>query len=262
VVTVPGGIEIRRFDGGGESFTFTAEGRAVQSETEDGSRLSLTLESSDIGATLADVGYAAAMTGESGRFEMDLNWQGGLRTAVLSTMEGTASLEFKKGTLSAVDTGAGRIFGLLSLQALPRRLTLDFSDVFGGGLMYDEITGDFDIYGGDAYTTNLVLRGPTVDMGVVGRIGLVDRDYDQMAVISADMGAAVPVAGAVVAGPIIGAALWVLSEALKNPVRTQITYKITGPWQDPVVEKVAGGTPPPEPKPPPAKPGPTDEGSR
>jgi len=104
VVTVPGGIEIRRFDGGGESFTFTAEGRAVQSETEDGSRLSLTLESSDIGATLADVGYAAAMTGESGRFEMDLNWQGGLRTAVLSTMEGTASLEFKKGTLSAVET--------------------------------------------------------------------------------------------------------------------------------------------------------------
>ncbi len=259
VATIPGGVEIRRFEGGGESFRFHAEGRAVQSDEEDSSRLRLELESTDIGATLADVGYTAAMTGESGRFEMDVNWQGGLRTGVLSTMEGTASLEFRKGTLAAVDTGAGRIFGLLSLQALPRRLTLDFSDVFGGGLMYDEIKGNFDIYGGDAYTTNLVLRGPTVDMGVVGRIGLADRDYDQMAVISADLGAAVPVAGAVVAGPIVGAALWVLSEALKNPVRTQITYKIQGPWQNPTVEKVAGGTPPPEPKPPPAKPQPTEE---
>jgi uncharacterized protein (TIGR02099 family) len=262
VVTVPGGIEIKRFDGGGETFSFQATGRAVQSDAEDRSGLRLKLESTDIGATLADMGFAAAMTGESGRFDIDVNWEGGLGASVLATMEGTAGLDLKKGTLSAVDTGAGRIFGLLSLQALPRRLTLDFSDVFSGGLMYDEITGDFKIYGGDAYTTNLVLRGPTVDMGVVGRIGLVDRDYDQMAVISADLGAAVPVAGAVVAGPIVGAALWVLSEALKNPVRTQITYKITGPWQDPAVEKVAGGTPPPEPRPQPAKPGKTGEGGQ
>ena len=53
----------------------------------------------------------------------------------------------------------------------------------------------------------------------------------------------------------MGAALWVLSEALRNPVRTQVTYKIQGPWENPTVERVAGGTPPPEPKPPPAKSG-------
>lgn len=245
VVSVPGGFEIARFDGGGKTFRFMGHGRAVASETEDLSEFHLELSSSDLAATLDSAGYAPAMTGESGRFAIDLAWPGGLRSDMLTVMEGSASLEFKDGRLTTVGTGAGRIFGLLSLQALPRRLTLDFSDVFSGGLPYDEIKGDFEIAGGDAYTTNLVLRGPTVDMGVVGRIGLASRDYDQTAVVSADLGAAVPVAGAIAGGPIVGAALWVLSEALKNPLRTQLTYRITGPWEEPQVERVASGTRPP-----------------
>ncbi len=242
VRSVPGGIEVARFDGGGETYRFNGSGRSVQTGDEDESRFRLELSSTDIEATAASVGYAPVMSGKSGRFEIEVAWQGGLRSDLLTAMAGSASLAFDDGRLTTVSTGAGRIFGLLSLQALPRRLMLDFSDIGGSGLPYDEIRGDFEIVGGDAYTTNLVLRGPSIDMGVVGRIGLAAQDYDQVAVVSADLGAAVPMAGAIAGGPIVGAALWVLSEALRNPLRSQFTYRITGPWEEPQVERVSRRT--------------------
>ncbi|MEJ2514172.1 MAG: YhdP family protein [Gammaproteobacteria bacterium] len=249
VRSLPGGFEVARFDGGGETYKFTGKGRSVQTPEEDETDFSLTLSSTDIEATAATVGYAPVMSGESGLFEARASWKGGLRSDFLTAMRGSARLAFDEGRLTTVSTGAGRIFGLLSLQALPRRLMLDFSDLAGGGLPYDEIRGDFEIVGGDAYTTNLVLRGPSIDMGVVGLIGLADQDYDQVAVVSADLGAAVPMAGALAGGPIVGAALWVLSEALRNPLRSQFTYRVTGPWDDPVVERVSGreARPPPGP---------------
>jgi uncharacterized protein YhdP len=75
-------------------------------------------------------------------------------------------------------------------------------------------------------------------MGVVGRAGLVARDYDQTAVIAADLGRTLPVAGTVVGGPVVGAALFILSELLRKPFEAQLTYRITGPWEDPVIERV------------------------
>jgi uncharacterized protein YhdP len=85
------------------------------------------------------------------------------------------------------------------------------------------------------------MRGPAVDMVVVGRTGLVARDYDQTAVIGADFGRALPVAGAVVGGPAVGAALFLLSEMLRKPFQAQITYRLTGPWDNPVIERLSAG---------------------
>jgi uncharacterized protein YhdP len=72
------------------------------------------------------------------------------------------------------------VFGLLSLQTLPRRLTLDFSDVFKKGLTFDRIKGSFLLERGDAYTTNLYLDGPAARIDISGRTGLAVNDYDQL----------------------------------------------------------------------------------
>ncbi len=242
------GFELVGLEGMGDGFLLQAQGRSRLSDTVDESSLTLELQSDDVGQALEFMGFRRGMDAREGRFEASVEWQGGLRTDWLSAIEGTARIDIRDGTLVGVEPGAGRVFGLLSIQALPRRLALDFKDVFGEGTAFDRITGDFRIEGGDAYTENLVMRGPAADMGVVGRAGLVARDYDQTAVIAADLGRTLPVAGTVVGGPVVGAALFILSELLRKPFEAQLTYRITGPWEDPVIERLgaqAPDTPPP-----------------
>ncbi|MDX1444082.1 MAG: AsmA-like C-terminal region-containing protein, partial [Gammaproteobacteria bacterium] len=54
------------------------------------------------------------------------------------------------------------------------------------------------------------------------------------------VGATIPVAGYLAAGPTVGAALLLASQILKTPLSdiTQVKYKITGSWEDPVIEEV------------------------
>jgi uncharacterized protein YhdP len=250
------GIELIGLEAIGRGFILQAEGRSRLSDSIDESRLGIRVSSDHVGQTLEFTGFRRSMEAREGRFEADVSWRGGLRSDWLAVMEGEGSIVIRDGKLVGVEPGAGRVFGLLSIQALPRRLALDFKDVFGEGTSFDRITGDFRFANGHALTDNLLMRGPAADMVVVGRTGLVARDYDQTAVIAADLGRTLPVAGAVVAGPAVGAALYLLSEMLRKPFQAQVTYRMTGPWENPVIEKLAAGSTAPRSEPPEAMPGP------
>jgi uncharacterized protein YhdP len=130
------------------------------------------------------------------------------------------------------------MFGLMSVVALPRRLSLDFRDVLDKGFLFDEITGTFHVTDGDAFTCDLSLKGPAADIGIVGRAGLVHQDYDQAALVSANVGNTLPVVGAVVAGPQVAAALLIFSQIFKKPLQEmgQVYYAIKGSWDHPDVD--------------------------
>jgi len=85
------------------------------------------------------------------------------------------------------------------------------------------------------------MEGRAADIGIIGSIDLVQRQYDQTAVVSAQLGNTLPLVGAIAAGPIIGGGLFILKEILKQPLREagQVQYRITGPWENPVVAKVS-----------------------
>ena len=63
------------------------------------------------------------------------------------------------GQFLKVDPGVAKLLGVMSLQSLPRRLVLDFRDVFQEGFAFDNITGDVKIAQGMASTNNLRMRG-------------------------------------------------------------------------------------------------------
>ena len=171
---------------------------------------------------------------------LDVSWSGGPSEKMLETLDGEVKVRIGAGRLEEVRPGAGRVFGLLSVAALPRRLALDFRDVFGKGFAFDKIQGTFTLIDGNTYTCDLSLESPAADIGIVGRAGLVTRDYEQSAVVSASFGNALPVAGALVAGPQVAAALLIFSQIFKKPLQeaTQIYYGIGGTFDEPDIETI------------------------
>jgi uncharacterized protein (TIGR02099 family) len=219
-----------------------AEANGAWLLTPEGEKSSLALKivSSDVGATLKTLNYSPFVEARRGEVRADLNWNGGFDGNILAHASGSLTVSGEGGQLSTLQPGAGRVLGLFSVAALPRRLALDFSDLTEKGLSFDTVHGDFDMREGNAYTTNLTLRGPAAEIGIAGRTGLGSHDYDQTAIVTGNLGASLPVAGMLAGGPVIGAAALLFSQVFKEPLKgiTRGYYRITGSWDEPVVERV------------------------
>jgi uncharacterized protein (TIGR02099 family) len=223
--------------------TFSIEGSGgwvIDENAETGQRtfLDLKLVSTNVEQTMRRLNYEPGISGDDMRAMFDVSWAGGPRQDFMGLLNGTVSLNLGPGQLQDVEPGAGRVFGLMSIVALPRRLSLDFRDVFESGFGFDSIAGDFRIVNGEAYTCNLSLTGPAADVGIIGRVGLVSRDYSQAAVVGANVGNTLPIAGFVIAGPQVAAALLIFSQLFKKPLQevAQISYSIEGSWEDPLID--------------------------
>ena len=188
---------------------------------------------------------ADAIKGGKTKISIDAGWEGSPDEFSLDKLAGTFEIRVEKGQLLEVSPAAGRLFGLLSIQSLPRRLTLDFTDLFGKGLAFDKITGNFNIAGGNAYTNDLHLTGPSADVLVSGRTGLSDQDYDQVVTVTPQVADNLPLASALL-GPVgigVGAVLYLagnMFEGINDNIDNMLShqYTITGNWHNPKIEKI------------------------
>ena len=238
------GLQVGKLQISGPTFNGSGDGSWLHTATGQQSTLALTLESSDLRATMQQFNYADFIAARRGKLIANLRWPGGVDEDLLGRSSGSLEVQVDDGQLLNVQPGAGRVLGLLSVAALPRRLGLDFRDVTDKGLVFDTIHADFTVQNGDARTENLLLRGPTAEIGIAGRLGLGTRDYDQTAVVTGDVGSALPVAGVMAGGPVIGAALLLFTQIFKEPLKgvARAYYHIGGTWDDPQIERIDAST--------------------
>lgn len=236
----PDGIRFENVSINGASAHAEGQGEWIVTPTGQQSSLKATVTSDNVAATLRALGYSDMLEAKHGEVHGDLKWSGGFAADLLDRAAGSISVKAETGQLTAVQPGAGRVLGLFSVAALPRRLALDFKDLTDKGLAFDKVQGDFELRDGNAFTSNLLLRGPAAEIGIAGRTGLATHDYDQTAVITGNLGASLPVAGALAGGPVVGAAVLLFSQIFKEPLKgvTRGYYRITGPWENPTVERV------------------------
>lgn len=184
---------------------------------------------------------------EGGKTSITINasWPGSPADFDLARLKGSLKLDVGSGRFTEIKNRVGKVFGLLSIQSLGRRLSLDFNDLFKKGFTFDEITGDFDIENGNAYTSNLSMIGPSANINVAGRIGLVEKDYDQLITVTPSVSGSLPIASALF-GPIgagVGAAIYlaekvvpVIPDTIDKVLEKQ--YSLKGSWEKPVIETV------------------------
>ena len=238
IAKVDDGISLNQLTVTAPSFSATAKGE-WRGRDAGTARVQGSLTSTDVGATMKDLGYASFIEARAGKMDFDLGWLGAPSGEALSVATGHVQLALDKGQLTGINPGAGRVVGLASLAALPRRLSLDFSDLTDKGLAFDTVRGDFDLRDGSAYTDDVLVKGPAAEIGLIGRVGLKNRDYDQTAVVTGNVSSPLPLA-AFAAGPVIGGAVLLFTQVFKQPLKglARGYYRITGSWDNPNVERI------------------------
>ena len=237
---IPDGLSLESFSAKTPAHELTATGTWTNPPNGQRGTLQAKLDSTDLKQTMVDLGYGPAIAAKHALLEGDLSWPGAPTSTLLGRLNGTIKVDVEDGQLLKIQPGAGRVFGLLSIATLPRRLSLDFSDLTDKGFAFDSIHGDFTLESGDAYTKNLLLKGPAAEIGMVGRTGLARHDYDQTVVVTGSFGNSLPAAGLLAGGPAIGAAMLLFSQIFKEPLKglARGYYRITGPWESPDVHKI------------------------
>lgn len=224
-----------------------------QSSSQDQSKLAVKVTSNNLTALLDGLGYQQAIESEHAQLIFDVSWPGTPLALAKENVTGHLNIDIGKGKLNDVEPGAaGRVFGLMSIAALPRRLALDFSDLFSTGFTFDSIKGDFELANGIALTENLTLNGASAKIEMSGSTDLAKKQYDQQVTITPNVSSTLPLAGAVAGGPVglgVGAALLVVDKLTgklfgKNIVNL-ISYKyhLTGPWDEPQMSVIKPVTP-------------------
>ena len=242
LVTYPisNGLAVERLAIDGKDGVLEAGGQWLRVGDAHSSTLQGELEVRDLGSLLKRLGYTQTVEKGQGRVKLDLRWPRPVSDPTVASLSGQLSFEMSQGALLEAEPGAGRLFGLLSVQALPRRMRLDFRDFFGKGFGFDMMRGRFNIEAGNAYTTNFKMKGPAADVAIRGRIGLLAQDYEQELSITPHVTSGLPLVGALTGGLGVGAAVLLAERLLKPSIdeATQVHYLVSGSWDEPVFTRV------------------------
>jgi uncharacterized protein (TIGR02099 family) len=203
-------------------------------------QLDFELTAKDVGKLLGRLGYVDAVRRGSARMAGGLQWNGPLTSIHYPSLNGQMTVDAEKGQFNKLEPGVGKLLGLISLQSLPRRLTLDFRDIFSDGLAFDSIEGKLAVRKGVMRTNGpLRIYGPAAQIEMQGETDLKAETQDLQVVVRPELGGLAAVGAAALAHPVVGAAALVANTVLQKPLNRLFSYRyhVTGTWADPKVDK-------------------------
>jgi uncharacterized protein YhdP len=201
--------------------------------------LEFQLDVNDAGKFLDRLGYRGLVKGAKAKLSGELSWQGDPVTLDYPSLTGELTLRVGDGQFLEIEPGIGKLVSLMSLQMLPRRITLDFRDVFSKGFQFDDITSSLHIKQGVMSTKDFKMDGPAADVEMEGETDLAHETQDvKVRVVPSLGGSASTLVGLL--NPLAGVASLLAQSALKNPLGQMFAYRyaISGTWADPQVERL------------------------
>jgi uncharacterized protein YhdP len=202
--------------------------------------LQFKLELNDGSALLERLGYSRMMQGGKGSASGEIGWLGSPWQPDLASLDGRVELALATGQFLQVDTGAARLFSLLSLQSLPRRLTLDFRDVFLEGFAFDQLSGNIRFDHGIAATNNLRVRSVQAAVLLEGEADLIRQTQDLNVIVVPEINAGTASLAYAAIHPAVGLGTFFAQWLLRRPLQEAGTrqYHISGAWDEPKIDRV------------------------
>ena len=205
--------------------------------------LDFTLNTPDSGKLLDRLGFVNAVRAGSGYLKGNIGWDGSPTSIDYASLRGDIELRVEKGQFLKADPGVGKLLGIMSLQALPRRLTLDFRDVFSEGFAYDLMSASSKIERGILSTNDFRMTGVSAAVLMTGDTDLARETQALKVVVLPDLsGGMVSVVGVITGliNPLSALASYLAQRVLKDPLSKAFSfeYAVTGSWADPKVARI------------------------
>ena len=203
------------------------------------SELKIALDAADAGNLLARVGHPGVVSGGRAQLSGSVSWDGEPSTLDIPSLTGQLKLTATDGQFVEIEPGLGKLVSLMNLQALPRRVTLDFRDVFSKGFRFDRIDAASQIDRGMLEIRDFRMRGSAAAVAISGSADMVHETQDLRVRVVPSLGDGASTAVAIV-NPVAGVAAAIAQRLLKNPLGQIFAYEydVSGSWSDPKVVKV------------------------
>ncbi|KAA1158815.1 YhdP family protein [Pseudoalteromonas fuliginea] len=197
------------------------------------------LKSDDIGALFGEFDITSAIKDSKADLNYDLTWQAAPYDFDVKTLSGQIEWDLGEGHLTEISDGGARVFSLLSLDSLVRKLKLDFRDVFSKGFFYNSMQGSMQLENGIAYTKDTKMDGVPADLTIKGYANLNTLDIDYDLAVAPQVTSSIPVIVAWMVNPVTGLAALALDKVIHSArVISEINFKVTGKMNDPIVQEL------------------------
>ena len=211
--------------------------------------LNFKLDVADSGDLLTRFGMPGVIAKGKGKVEGQVAWLGSPLTLDYPSLGGGFNINMESGQFLKADPGIAKLLGVLSLQSLPRRLTLDFRDVFSEGFSFDFVRGDVTIAQGMARTNNLQMKGVNAAVLMEGQADIAKETQLIKVVVIPEINAGSASLIASTINPLVGLTTFLAQVILRGPLIAANTqeFLIDGTWVDPrvtSVERKQQATPP------------------
>ncbi|MCI0508569.1 uncharacterized protein (TIGR02099 family) [Chromohalobacter marismortui] len=217
----------------------TASGELAWEEAgQQGSltRARMTLKGSNLGEALVRLGQPEVVNSETVNIEARLAWPGAPWQFAVERAQGSVSLALTNGRFRKIESGPAKLVGLLNLDNIFRRLTLDFSDITQEGTAFNSVKGEATLFDGKLVTRGPVeIDGSATHFTLQGEADLVQRTLDQRLSITVPVSQNLPLAAVLVGAPQVGVGLYLAHKLFGGWLdkATQIHYRVHGPWSSP-----------------------------
>jgi uncharacterized protein YhdP len=213
-------------------------GRSIKERRRTTLNFKLAMENA--GDVLTRFGMVGVVRRGKGKIEGQVSWLGSPITLDYPSMGGSFNVNVETGQFLKADPGIAKLLGVLSLQSLPRRLALDFRDVFSEGFSFDFVRGDVTIAQGIARTNNLQMKGVNAAVLMEGQADIAKETQTIKVVVVPEInaGSASLIASAI--NPLVGLTTFLAQVILRRPLIEAATqeFLIDGTWLDPRMTKV------------------------
>ena len=232
--TLKQNINIQKFRVINDKNVFQADGEWMDWNKNSKTNINFSWKINNLGDTLNFLGYPNFVKDGEADISGQFKWQGNPLEFDKTKVDGSFNIDVHKGVIQKVEPGIGRLFGLVTLQSLPRRLSLDFRDLFGSGFVLDSMNASVRLNNGTLKTSNFRMNGPAAEVFMSGETNIIKETQDLNVKVTPHISDSLSIA-ALAGGPLVGAAAFIAQKILKDPLNKVLTseYRIIGTWENP-----------------------------
>ena len=237
---IDGGMNIGTFSFEAGEVIVTLSGTWLLDGRRHHSRFKLDVHGRNYGRMLRQLGVSESLKDGAGSLVGRIEWHDQATSFALEKIEGSVKLNLKDGVIEQAEPGLGRLLGLFSVGHIVKRLSLDFRDVIEKGMAFDTMDGTLNFSDRVMTMEDFVITGPALAMEISGENRIAEKRYDQQIAVVPNLSSGLPIAGALLGGPLAAAAVYLVDKMTKwgEKVDQVVTlhYHLHGSWDKPQID--------------------------